>query len=149
VVDGVGVQDAMGATYAIVPFGDNSCVQIRVEELDGLKPVMAKAGNRFVVVIGLDKDGTYQKVELTMGRDYGTYKVWKAEVDGPDLNIAMLPKGACATIVDDGELDIFVPTAGKLNNVKDKFICADMMLGNWGNKVIYIHKGAVWSVSMK
>ena len=146
--DGVGVQDTMGATYIVAPFGDYACVQIRVRELDELKPVAAKAGNRFITVIGLDKNGTYQKVELTLDRTYATYKTWQGEVDSADLNIATLPKGVCATIVDDGELDIFVPTSGTLNKVQDKNILTDMALASWDDKVVYIQNGAVWSLQM-
>lgn len=147
--DGVGIQDTMGATYVIAPFGDNSCAQIRVPELDGLKFVMAKAGNRFVTVIGLDSNGVYQKIELTMDREYRSYKVWQGETDSPDLNIAILPRGVCVTIVNDAELDIFVPTSGTLNKVQDRYISADMMLANWDNRVVYIHNGSVWSVRIK
>ncbi|MCK4554045.1 hypothetical protein KAU19_03715 [Candidatus Parcubacteria bacterium] len=146
--DGVGIQDAMGAMYVIAPFGNNACAQIRIRELDGLQPIMAKAGNRFIAVIGMDSSGVYHKVELTFDRGYDSYKAWQGKTDSPDLNIAILPKGVCATIVNDGELAIFVPTAGALNKVQDKHISTGMMLANWNNKVVYIHNGDVWSVRM-
>jgi hypothetical protein len=147
--DGCGIQNAMGATYIIAPFSDTACAEIRVPELDGLKPVSAKAGQRFIVVIALDKQGNYQKVELTLDRDYKTYKVWQEIVDSPDLNLTILPKGVCATIVTDGELNIFVPTSSTNNTVKDKTIATDMTLSNWENKVVYLQNGEVWSVRMK
>ncbi|MFC1622686.1 hypothetical protein ACFL1Y_01680, partial [Patescibacteria group bacterium] len=115
--DGVGIQDTLGAMYVVAPFNDNSCVQIRVKELDGLKPIVAKSGNRFIAVIALDKTGAYQKIELTMDRSYANYKMAQGTVDVPELNIAILPKGVCSMIVNDGELDIFVPTSGILNKV--------------------------------
>lgn len=147
--DGVGIQDTMGATYVIAPFGNNACAQIRVRELDGLQPIMAKAGNRFITVIGLDHNGVYQKIELTLNLEYNNYKVWQGTTDNPDLNISILPKGVCATIVNDGELNIFVPTTGTLNKVQDKLISTNMILANWDNKVVYIQDGNVWSVRMK
>lgn len=147
--DGVGIQDAMGAMYAIVPFSDKSCTQVRVRELDGLKTVSAKAGNRYIVVIAADKNGEYYKVELIMNRDYVGYQVLKTAVDSPDLNIALLPKGVGATIVDDGELVIFVPTSGLVNKVSDKYITTDIALANWDDRVLYIRKGEVWSVRLK
>ncbi|MBI4160806.1 MAG: serine/threonine protein kinase [Candidatus Yanofskybacteria bacterium] len=147
--DGVGIQDALGAMYAIVPFSDKSCAQIRVRELDGLKTVSAKAGNRYVVVIAADKNGEYHKIELVMRRDYTNYQVSKTVVDGPDLNMALLPKGVGATIVDDGELIIFVPTSGVVNKVSDKYITTDIALANWNDNVLYIRKGEVWSVRLK
>lgn len=146
--DGLGIQDAMGATYVITPFNDNACAQIRVKELDGLKPIVAKSGNRFIAIIAVDVNGVYQKIELTLNRDYSSYKIWQGVVDNPDLNIAILPKGVCAIIIEDGEFDIFVPTNGTLNKVQDKYVSTDMILANWENKVVYIHDGSAWSVRM-
>jgi len=147
--DGLGIQDIMGATYVVVPFNETACAEIRVPELDGLKPISAKAGSRFIVVIGLDKQGNYQKIELTLAKDYKTYKIWQEITDSPDLNLTILPKGVCATIPQDGELRIFVPSSSTENKVNDKNISTDMILSNWENKVIYLHKGEVWKVRMK
>lgn len=146
---GVGAMDAMGAKYVVTPFGEKAVVQERVRELDDLKIVNAKSGNRFVSLIGLDKGGVYHKIEITFDKEYKTKKVWIGDTDGPELNLAILPKGVCATIVQDGELSIFVPTSDKVTRVKDNQIATDMLLANWGDKVVYILDGAVWSLSMK
>ncbi len=147
--DGVGVQDAMGATYAVLPFGETSCAQTRVRELDLQQVINAKSGNRFVSFVTLAKDGKYRKIDLVFTADYSTYQPFIVEVDGPELNLAILPKGVAATIVEDGELTIFVPTNGVTNVVKDTAVKTDMVLSNWGDKVMYIQNGAVWSLRMK
>lgn len=146
---GVGVLDAMGAKFVIVPFGDGAVAQIRVRELDGIQIIAAKAGNRFASFIALDKKGDYHKIEITFDSEYRTYKVWMGITDGPELNLAILPKGVCATIIKDGELNIFVPMNGSLTRVEDKLIATDMLLSNWGDRVIYVQNGAVWAVRMK
>lgn len=147
--DGVGVMDAMGATFVIAPFGDNAVAQVRVPELDGLSPVLAKAGNRFVAVMTVDRNGEYRKIELTFSRDYRTYQLWQGGTDSGDLNVAILPRGVCAIITDDGELTIFVPTTGALNKVQDKDITTDMILANWDNTVVYIKDREIWSMRMQ
>jgi len=147
--DGFGVEDTMGATHLVLPFGEKACTHLRVPELDGLRPVNGKAGNRFVSVVVLDKSGTYRKFELTIDREYRTYSLWQGISDGPELNLAVLPKGVCATIVQDGELNIFVPSSGAHNKVQDKHISTDMSLTNLGDRVVYIQSGAVWSLRMK
>ena len=147
--DGVGVQDAMGAMYLIVPFADKSCTHVRVRELDGLKIISAKAGNRYIVVMAADKNGEYHKIEFVISRDYTSYQVLQGKVDSPDMNIALLSKGVGATIVDDGELIIFVPTSGVVKKVSDKYITTDIALANWEDRVVYIRKGEVWSVRLK
>jgi hypothetical protein len=146
---GLGVMGAMGAKYAVTPFGESSVAQVRIRELDSMEVVMAKSGNRFVSLVGIKKDGNYQKIEIAFERDYKSYKIWKGDTDSPELNLAILPKGVCATIVRDGELDIFVPTNGQITKVLDKEIATDMFLSNWGDKVIYIQDGALWSLRMK
>jgi hypothetical protein len=145
--DGVGIQDTMGATYVFVPFGSDACAQVRVKELDGLVPIAAKAGNRFVAIMTLDQtSGQYRKVELTFGKDYKSYQIWQGDADTPDLNMANLPKGVSAIVAEDGVLNIFVPTSGALSKINDKDITTDMILGNWENVVVFIRKGAVWTV---
>lgn len=146
---GVGVLDAMGAKFVIAPFGDGAVAQIRARELDGIQVITAKAGNRFASFIALDKKGNYQKIEIAFDHEYRAYKVWTGIVDGPELNLAILPKGVCATIVRDGELDIFVPANGNMTRVEDKQVATDMILSNWEDRVIYIQNGEVWVVRMK
>ena len=147
--DGVGIQDAMGAMYVIIPFSDKACTQVRIRELDGLKTVSAKAGNRYIVIVAADKNGEYHKIELVMSCDYTSYQASKTLVDSPDLNVALLPKGVGATIVDDGELIIFVSTSGVVSKVSDKYITTDITLANWDDRVLYIRKGEVWTVRFK
>ncbi len=147
--DGVGIQDTFGAMHVIAPFGDKACAQMRVRELDKLRVVSAKAGNRFMAFVGLNASGGYQKVELTFDREYRTYQVWIGDVDGPDLNMALLPKGVMATIINDGELVIFVPASGVINKIQDKFINTDLILGEWDNQVVYVRQGVAWRMRMQ
>jgi hypothetical protein len=146
--EGVAVADMLGASFLYLPVGNNGMVQVRVPELDVLKPLVAKAGNRFVSIIGVDRQGDYQKLELTFSADYQTYKAWQGGTDTPNLNATLLPKGVMAAVLDDGELTIFVPTSGTLNKIKDRGITTAMMLTHWGDKVVYLQDGNVWQVSM-
>lgn len=144
--DSVGIMDAMNAMFLIAPFGEKAVAQIRVRELDGLKAISAKAGNRFVAVIGLDKNGAYQKLEFTFTSDYKSYTVWKGQADSPDLNMTILPKGVGVTIVQDGELTIFVPSNARVNKVPDKDIKTSDLLAHWSDRVLLLRQGEVWSV---
>ena len=147
--DGLGIQDAMGAAWLVAPFGDDAVAQLRVPELDGLTPVAARAGRRFATVIGVDAGGGYRKIELTMDAGYKSYRAWRGDAADPGLNIAILPRGVCATIVDDGELDIFVPANGRVNRIKDGRIGTDMALANWDDRVVAIRDGEIWRLGMK
>lgn len=147
--DGVGVQDALGATFLVMPFGEKACGITRVPELDGLKIVAAKAGTRYIMLVHLKKDGEYERIELTFSKDYMTYEFGRSVVDTPDVNAAMLPRGVIASIDTDGELLITVPTAHKISKVSDRMVTTDMVLGNWNDTVVYIQNGQLWSVRTK
>lgn len=147
--DGFGFQEAMGAVFLVTPFGDTSCMSLRVRELDGFKPITGKAGNRFISLIISDKTGSYYKIEIIPNKDYSSYQIRKEMVDTPELNVSILPKGVCAAINDDGKLTIFVPTSGVVNEIADKMITTDLVLGNWDNRVLFLKSGEVWSVAMK
>lgn len=147
--DGVGIQEAFGAKFLVAPFGEAACMNVRIRELDGLKVVSAKAGNRFVSVIATDKSGAYRKFEFTFSANYASYTAWQGGADGPELNVAILPSTVCATIVTDGELVVFVPLNGNINRVKDSKVTAAMQLSNWNSSVVYIQDGDVWKVRMK
>lgn len=147
--DGVGVEDALGAKFIVLPFGEDSLNSFRVKELDGLHVVSAKAGARFAMFIALDSKGGYHKIELTLSKEYASYSAWLGNTDSPELNVAILPRGVCATIVNDGELTVFVPSNGQVNRINDKQIATDMALANWNDTVVYVQNGAVWSLRMK
>lgn len=147
--DGVGIMDALGNIFAVVPFGEDSVKVLAVKELNGLRVVSGKAGHRFFSVIAIDKNGDYQKFEFSFDKEYSTYKSWQGGTDNAEFDLAILPKGVCATIVRDGELNIFVPTTGTINRLEDKKIATDMTLFNWVDKVVYIQNGSVWTLRMK
>ncbi len=147
---GVGVLDAMGAMFVVAIFGADKVSTIRIKELDGMKILAGKAGNRFISLIGVDRQGVYHKFELTFDREYAAPpKVWQSVADDASLNLAILPKGVCATIFKDGELDIFVPSSGVVKHVVDKQIATDMELANWRDTVVAVQNGDVWTLKVK
>jgi hypothetical protein len=145
---GVGVQNGLGAMFAILPFGEASVTQVRVRELDALRVVNAKAGHRFASFVAVNKSGGYVRLDLTFDRDYTSYTATQVDVDQPELNMAILPKGVVAAIEEDGVLLISVPTNKVANRIEDKQVSTDMVLSNWGDRVTYIQNGTVWSLRM-
>lgn len=148
--NGVGVQDAMGASYLIVPFDENACQYVRTPNLDGKRVINAIAGNRYVALAVLEpKTGLYKKYEFVFNKDYTDFQCTITDISTPDLNIAVLPKGVCTTLVDDGKLQIKVPINGVENHVNDTKIDSSFVLYNWENRVLAITGSKVWSVSLK
>jgi len=147
--DGVGVQDALGAKFLVIPFAQKSCAIQRAPELDAVRVIMAKSGPRFVVLTTLNRSGEYERLEFVFDCDYQGYTLSRHNVDGPELNLVILQKGVAASIVKDGELAIVVPTTGNTTIVSDKHVATDMLLGSIDDRVVYVLNGALWSLRMK
>lgn len=144
--DGVGVMDALGAAFVIAPFDTAAVAQVRVPELDHLRPVAARAGNHFISVIALNGAGEYKKVELFFDAGYYSYRAWVGDAPSPELNLAILPRGVTAAILDDAEIVIYVPKSQDTRKIQDRRITADMQLAPWGDRVLYIKDGIVGSI---
>lgn len=147
--DGVGVMDALGAAFLVLPFGEKACASLRVPELDRARVIEAKAGVRYVALIIITKKGEYERWSLVFNNEYTSYTLTRVSVDGPELNMATLPKGVVAYIDHDGELMVSAPVNGNTTKVEDSTIATDMVLCNWDDRVLYIKSGELWSIRMR
>lgn len=147
-LDDVAVTDVMGSAFVIMVTADG-VHQVRVPELDGAKLVAGKAAGRFAAFAAVEPDGSYRKIEFTFDRGMKSYTAWAGPADTPDLNMGILSRGVVATIVDDFELVIMVPSSGAVNRIKDSGISTAMKLATWGEKIVYIADGAVWQMRVK
>lgn len=145
---GLGVQDTFGASWLIVPFGEASCAQIRVPELDGKVPISGLAGARFAVIVVQEASGDYRCLELAFDAEYRAYRLSVSDIDTADINTAILPRGVCATVTGDGELRVFVPASGDGRIVRDPVITTAMQLGAWNEAVLCIDNGGVYRLRM-
>jgi len=146
---GVGVMDGLGAMYLVVPFGERGIAIARVQELDRYRVLAATAAGRIAVVLALSQAGEYVRMEFVFDASMQQHSVRTEVVQSAELNAVVLEKGVVARIDTDGELVISVPTTGVVNMVHDKDIATDMQLARWGDRVIYLKDGAVWSLAMK
>lgn len=147
-LDGVAVQDVLGAAFLMLPT-KTGLLQIRAKELDGLTPISGRGLGRFAAIVASDRNGVYHRVEFTFESDHTSYKAWVGPNDGPDLNMVVMPSGVVATVVDDGELVIFVPINGNINKIADRDVATDILLSRWDTKVVYIRDGDVWRMQVK
>ncbi len=147
-LDDVAVQDVLGNAFVILPHTAGMSI-VRTPELDGFAVVSGKACGRFAAFTVLDRrDGTHQRIEITFDKAMRTYQAWTGPADGPDLNMAILPRGVAATITTDFELTVFVPTNGNVNKVRDTGVNTAMKLARWGDRIVYIADSAVWQLRM-
>lgn len=145
---GIGVSDVLGAMHLVVPYGDDGVVMVRASELDGLRIVNAEGYGRIAVVATVDQSGQYRVFEFAGSEAWKTHTIHVRDVDGPELNLAILPKGVMADIREDGELNVSVPTQSAVKVVQDKDLVTTMRLGNIGDRVVYRKDDALWSLRM-
>jgi hypothetical protein len=147
--DGVAVQDVLGAAFLVLPT-KAGIIQARATELDGLTPIAGVGSDRFACIVASDRTGAYRRVEFAFDASGSPAKApWIGPNDGPDLNMVAMPSGAVATVVEDGEIVIFVPANGNVRKVQDAGIATNVRLSRWGTKVVYLCDGAVWWVRTK
>ncbi len=146
---GVGVSNVLGAMHLIAPFGVDAVALVRVLELDRLRVVNAKAGARFVVVVTINQAGEYELHTFVFDKEWKRYQYERKLVDGSELNLSILPKGVVASITEDGEMTILVPSQGDQKVVTDKDLSTELQLARIGDKVVYLKDGALWSLRMQ
>lgn len=147
--DGVAIIDAMGATYALIPFGDDKCAKLHIPQLDGRKIIHARAGARFLTVSYQNEKGMIIAANIAFDALFQKYTQATVDIDEAKRNIAILPKGVTAEIIDDGQLEIMVPSQQKCNKIADAQISTQMQLKHFADQVIYLLDGKLWSVKMK
>ncbi len=146
---GIGVSNILGALHLIIPFKEAALAMVRTPELDKVRVVNAKSGNRFVEVVTINQNGDYEAIGFSFTEDHRTYSVHKRTVDGPEQNFTILPKGVVAEIPTDGTLLVTVPRSAIEKRIDDKDLATDMHLARIGDQVVYRKEGALWSLSMQ
>jgi hypothetical protein len=145
---GVGIADLLGSRHLIVPSGNDGIRQVRVPELEGATVIGAVGTERFVEVMTQTASGDYEALQFALGKDGTSYTLTKTLRGEAEQNLVVLPKGVVARIVEDGELIILVPQSGATNIGHDKDLTTTMRLSHLGDRVIYHHETAVWSLRM-
>ncbi len=145
---GVGVADLLGSRHLIIPSGSDGIRQVRVRELDGVTVIGAMGTERFVEVVTQNSSGNYEALQFVFAKDGTNYTEMREARDEAEQNLVVLPKGVVARIAEDGELTIMVPHTGVTNVVSDKDLTTTMRLAHLGDRVIYHHETAVWSLRM-
>ena len=147
-LSGFGVADYLGAMHLVIPYGEQEVALVRARELDGKRVIHGIGLEAIATVVTVDKDGAYQAITFSGRSGWRTYQVTNRDIDGPELNQTVLPKGVTAQIDNDGELTIVVPSSGVSKQVVDKDLLSTMQLSRIGNQVVYRQAGALWSLRM-
>lgn len=140
-LDGVGVLDALGKPFLVVPEGAAITIQ-RAPALADYRVVAGfSRGPQMVLLHAYSRnDGKLYRLRLSEGK--GLFNLDDATVtDDVDMNVALTARGMLVSIYDEGEVTVSSVQNGNTKVVQDSSVTKDMMLFALPDGVYY-HKGA-------
>lgn len=146
--DGIGVQDALGAQFIVMPFGGDKCAIIRAHELDGFTPVDGMCGARTAAITLIARDGTYKRAICVFDADHKSVSITLEDVDASQTCATILSRGVLFEIPEDGKCAIRVPMNGQVREVSDHHIETDVTLGESNGSLVAIKDGALFRWSL-
>ena len=111
---GIAIMDALGAKWAVVPFGGTAVAVTRVRELDGYRVMGALRKGNTAIISLIDKTGSWHRAELIMSADFSSVTVIITDSDTGTLNDAITENGIVVGFVTGNRLNLHVPgSAGR------------------------------------
>lgn len=148
--DGVVFQNLLGAVWISLFPESGSHLQIRMPELDDYKLLDAKYDHGVLMVVGITKNGSYDK--LIFRFDDAAYDVRVVKDITPSgVNFVTLDNGICVHLNEEENVEIFSKKKGSpgLNVIDDPDVSGDMRLFKMGSKVLAAKGEKLYSLTMK
>jgi len=152
VLDGVVVQDMLGAWYASVFPLPGRSYQFHLKELDGWKLVDAKYDNGILMTVGTKK-GSYRRWVFVLQTDFSSYVVREAKdiASYTGLNFTVLESGICAHIDEEERLELFQnkPGGSQTKIIDDPAVPSGRMLCRCGTNVLFAQGSKLYKLSTR
>jgi len=151
---GLVYQSILGKPYLMIPVPtkkSTQCHVIPISELEDYKIIEAKHDSQVVQIICF-KDGMYDRVTIVFSEKYDNYSLRTTkDVDYKYNNFIVLENGVVASIVEDGQMEIYF---NNLNNtrirvVDSKDIRTSMLLMKDGITVLFAEGTKLYSMKLK
>lgn len=148
--DGCAIQDVLGACYISIFPQSKRCHQIHLKELDGTRIIDAKYDGNIVMVIAY-RNGKYDRIVFLFEDDFKSYKMHQVSDVGPvGLNFVVTPKGVCANLNENEEIELFRNKPPlKINIYDDPALSGDMKLAKHGTQVLFARANVLYSIELK
>ena len=149
--DGLVMQDMLGAWYASIFPKTGLHYQIHLKELVGYKIIDAKFDNGIISVVG-SKKGKYDKFIFRLSSKYDNYDIREIkDIDYTEMNFAVLETGVCASIEEDGKLELSANKMGivDVKVVDDSEISEDMRICSNGSHAVVFKDNILYKISLK
>ena len=151
VLDGVVIQDALGACFASVFPTDKTCYTVHVKELDGLRIVDAKFDNRVLMALTYEA-GKYNKYIFRFDKAIATYDVrTEKDIGTVGLNFVTLSTGVCLHMNSKDELELFShdPKSSGMKTFDDPALSGDIKLMRDGTTAMFARGDELYTFEVK
>lgn len=143
VYEGVVIQDLLGKMYVTVPYAAGRCSNRPVPALNGMRIVDAK-GERNVVVVVAEKQGTYHRFILVYKPDFSEFKViHQPDIAYDGINMTVLESGVYIIVSGDKML---VNGTTEFDNPP---LDANMKLFNVGGSAYFVNGNSIHRIKTR
>jgi len=145
---GVVIQDILGECWVAIPWKQETCINMRIKEMDKFRIIDAKYENRFCVVIG-ERHGEYKRFVICFNEQHTEYNIRTEDnADLDDINFTVKENGICIMIIRDEKVEAFFNNS-KIKVIENPPFDSSMELYNGEGKVFFANKKILYSVGLK
>lgn len=152
VFDGGIIQNLLGRYYVSIFPTTGKCYQIAIPELDDYQIVDAKYENKVMVVIGVHKNGKYDRMIFKLSNEFNSYSFRKKEdITYSGINFTVTDAGTVILINEEEDVEAFLnkKEIDSVKEIDDKVISGDMKLYHDGSTVLFARGKKFYKISMR
>lgn len=152
VFDGGIIQNLLGRYYVSIFPTTGKCYQIPIPELDDYKIIDAKYENKVMVVIGVHKNGKYDRMIFKLSNEFNSYSFRKKEdVIYSGINFTVTDAGTVILINEEEDVEAFLnkKEVDSVKEINDNAISGDMKLYHDGSTVLFARGKKLYKISMR
>ena len=152
VYDGVVIQNMLGRHVASTFPASGEHYQTDLPELDDYRIIDAKYDKKVLIIVGLNKKGTYDRFVLRFSTDRTKYDLRVVEdISYNGLNFAVADHGVCVLMNEDEKIEAFqnVRTAPQVKILDDPVIDSNMKFFHDGSTILLAEDKKLYSITMK
>jgi len=151
VFDGGIIQNLLGRYYVSIFPTSSHCYQISIPELDDHQIIDAKYENKVLVVVGVTKNGKYNRMIFKLSDQFNSYSMSKKEdIVYSGINFTVTDAGAAVLINEDENVEVFSnkKETNSSKEISDNSIDGNMKLCHNGSSVNFFKDNKFYKISM-
>jgi len=144
--EGIVVQDLLGEIYITVPYAKDKSKTVKLPEVKGYRVLEARAEKNIVVLV-VEKGGTYYRLVLTFSEAYTDHKYRLTSMaQYASINFTVKPNGVTVLVSGLDEVEVF--KGDKVAVFKNPPFDESMWLFNSNDNVYFVNDNQIYQVKI-